>query len=152
MVMFCWDGRPTVSSRSLFSAGCAVFAVAGGNGEGPLCGIRNALVHEVRLASNVRALVLAVAGADGGVPSGTIGTGLNSEGLREKQSYMMLQDSPTRDHPNHRKRLMWFILVRLVSTFVAVKDGTGGGRSLVTCFARLAGFEDDTPSKLLFWS
>jgi hypothetical protein len=47
---------------------------------------------------------------------------------------------------------MWFILLRLESTFVALKDGIGGGRSLATCGARLTVLEDETPSKLLFWS
>jgi hypothetical protein len=38
---------------------------------------------------------------------------------------------------------MWFILLKLVSTFVALKEGTGGGRSLETCGAA---FEDEIPS------
>jgi hypothetical protein len=38
---------------------------------------------------------------------------------------------------------MWFILLKLVSTSVALKDGTGGGRSLETCGAAL---EDEIPS------
>lgn len=41
---------------------------------------------------------------------------------------------------------MWFILLRLESTFVALKDGIGGGRSLATCGARLTVLEDETPS------
>ena len=72
-----------MSSTTLLSAGCSVFA--GGDGEGALCKIRNTLVHEVRLASNVNSLVLAVMGANGGVPLGTVGIGLkflNIEGVQ----------------------------------------------------------------------
>lgn len=72
--MFCWEGVATVSSKSFISAGGSAF---GGTDEVSLRGLKNVLVHAVRLALASGEAILAATEVDEDVPSGALGIGLN---------------------------------------------------------------------------
>jgi hypothetical protein len=78
LVMFCWEGGPTDSSKSFFSSGESAFGRGGG--EGSLFGLNNVVVHAVMLVSEAIAAILAVEGIDK-VCSGSLGIGLNGNGV-----------------------------------------------------------------------
>lgn len=73
LVMLCWEGGATVSSKSFISSGGSAFW---GNGEVSPCGLNNVLVHAVRLASATGEAILGATGVDDDVPSGALVIGL----------------------------------------------------------------------------
>lgn len=75
MVIFCWNGGATVSSRSSSSDGGG--SPFGGNDGVSARWLKNVLVYAVRLASEAGTAVLAATGVDEDVPSGALGIGLD---------------------------------------------------------------------------
>jgi hypothetical protein len=73
LVMFCWEGGATVSSKSSSDGGSPF----GGNDEVSPRWLKNVLVHAVRLAWEAGTAILAATGVDEDVPSGALEIGLN---------------------------------------------------------------------------
>lgn len=88
LVIFCWEGGATVSSKSFVSAGESAF---GGNGEVSLRRLKNVLVHAVGLALATGVAILVATEVDEDVPSGAFGIGLNGYGVLQKGSWPRIE-------------------------------------------------------------